>query len=135
MSCFRLQIVTPDGVAFDGEAQSVTVRSSVGDVCIMAKHIDYVTTIDAGMVKIKDADGNIRKCACADGFLSVKKDIVRIAATTFEFSEDIDLVRAKAAKEKAEKRIAAHISDADAHLAEIKLKRALARIGVKENNR
>lgn len=132
MSCFRLQIVTPDGVAFDGEAQSVIVRSSVGDVCIMAKHIDYVTTIDAGVVKIKGADGEVRKCACADGFLSVKKGIVRIAATTFEFSENIDLARAKAAKEKAEKRIAAHISDSDAQLAEIKLKRALVRISVKE---
>ena len=132
MSTFRLQIVTPDGVAFDGEAQSVTARTSVGDVCIMAKHIDYVTTIDAGIVRIKDSNGEVRKCACADGFLSVKKGVVRIAATTFEFSEDIDLARAKAAKEKAERRIAAHVSDADAQLAEIKLKRALTRISVKE---
>ena len=132
MSCFRLQVVTPDGVAFDGDAQSVTVRSVLGDVCIMAKHIDYVTAIDAGVVKIKTADGEIRKCACADGFLSVTKDIVRIAATTFEFSEDIDLARAKLAKEKAEKRIEAHVSDADVQLAEAKLKRALTRIVVKE---
>jgi len=133
MSSFRLQIVTPDGVAFDGDAQSVVARTSVGDVCIMAKHIDYVTTIDVGVVKIKTVDGEVRKCACADGFLSVTKGIVRIAATTFEFSEDIDLARAKAAKEKAEKRIAAHTSDTDAQLAEIKLKRALTRISVKED--
>lgn len=132
MSCFRLQIVTPDGVAFDGEAQSVLVRSSAGDVCIMAKHIDYVTTIDSGSVRIKTEDGETRTGACADGFLSVKKGMVRIAATTFEFSENIDLARAKIAKENAEKRIAAHISDADAKLAEIKLKRALTRISVSE---
>ena len=132
MSSFRLQIVTPDGVAFDGDVQSVIARTSCGDVCIMAKHIDYVTTIDVGSVKIKTADGDIRTGACADGFLSVKKDIVRIAATTFEFAENIDLARAKIAKENAEKRIAAHISDADAQLAEIKLKRALTRISVSE---
>ena len=132
MSSFRLQIVTPDGVAYDGQAQNVIARTICGDVCIMANHIDYVTTIDVGSVKVKTENGDVRVGACADGFLSVKKDIVRIAATTFEFSENIDLVRAKIAKENAEKRIAAHKSDADARLAEIKLKRALTRIGVAE---
>ena len=129
MRNFPVSIFTPDGAKFDDEAQSLIVRSVCGDVCILAGHIDYVTTIEVGKVKIK-TETEERVASCSGGFLTVKYGEAKLVATTFEFSDEIDLARAEAAKEKAQKRIDAAQSDKDLRLAELKLKRALNRINV-----
>jgi len=67
--------------------------------------------------------------ACAGGFISVLNNNVRIVATTFEFSEDIDTDRANKAKIKAEKRL---LEDKNSKMAEIKLKKALLRLEVSQ---
>lgn len=129
MRNFPVSIYTPNGAKFDGEAQSLIVRSVCGDVCILAGHIDYVTTIEVGKVKIK-TETEERVASCSGGFLTVKNGEAKLVATTFEFSDEIDVARAEAAKEKAQKRIDAAQSDKDLRLAELKLKRALNRINV-----
>ena len=128
MTEFDLQIVTPDGLMFEGKAQKVIVRTTEGDVGILAKHTDYVAALSIGVARVFTADGE-RKGACAGGMLSVTGSVVRIAASTFEWSEDIDIDRAKRAKEKAEKKLAeSKKSDYEHNLAEIKLKKSLARL-------
>ena len=128
MNEFDLQIVTPDGLMFDGKAQKIIVRTTEGDVGILAKHTDYVAALSIGVARVFTADGE-RKAACAGGMLSVTGGIVRLAASTFEWSEDIDIVRAQKAKEKAEKRLSdSGKSDYEHRLAEIKLKKSLARL-------
>ena len=129
MRNFPVSIYTPDGAEFDGEAQSLIVRSVCGDVCILAGHIDYVTTIEVGKVKVK-TESEERIASCSGGFLTVKNGEAKLVATTFEFSDEIDIERAEKAKEKAEKRIANAQSDKDLRLAELKLKRALNRINI-----
>ena len=127
MTEFDLQIVTPDGLMFEGKAQKVIVRTTEGDVGILAKHTNYVAALSIGVARIITADGE-RRGACAGGMLSVTDGIVRIAASTFEWSEDIDIARAKKAKEKAEKKLADSKSEYEHNLAEIKLKKSLARL-------
>ena len=68
--------------------------------------------------------------ACAGGFISVSDGEARIVATTFEFAEDIDVERAKVAKEKAQNKLN---SDKTSKIAEIKLKKALLRLEVSES--
>ena len=126
---FNLQIFTPDGVAYDDTAESVVVRASEGDVCILYGHADYVTTIDYGKVKIRK-NGTDRYAACMDGLLSVSDNKVRIASTTFEYAELINEDRAVRAKEKAEGIIEKSHDNNEVRIAEIKLKRALARLDV-----
>ena len=128
MTEFDLQIVTPDGLTFEGKAQKVIVRTTEGDVGILAKHTNYVAALSIGVARVFTADGE-RKAACAGGMLSVTDGVVRIAASTFEWSEDIDIDRAQKAKEKAERRLAdSKKSEYEHNLAEIKLKKSLARI-------
>ncbi len=128
MTEFDLQIVTPDGLLFDGKAQKIIVRTTEGDVGILAKHTNYVAALAIGVARIFTADGE-RKGACAGGMLSVTDGMARITASTFEWSEDIDVERAKKAKEKAEKRLAeSKQSEYEHDLAEIKLKKSLARL-------
>lgn len=128
MNEFDLQIVTPDGLMFEGKAHKLIVRTTEGDVGILAKHTNYVAALSIGVARIFTADGE-RKGACAGGMLSVTDGTVRIVASTFEWSEDIDTVRAQRAKEKAEKKLSqSSKSDYEYRLAEIKLKKSLTRL-------
>ena len=131
MSAFHLQIVTPDGSAFDGEAEALRLRTTEGYVSIRAGHADYLAVLDIGVVTVT-VDGTARDAACGGGFLSVEKGEVRLVATTFEYAETIDLERAKAAEERAKQRIAAANEEKEIALAKVKLARALNRISVAE---
>jgi len=131
MDGFLLRIVTPDGKEFEGEAESLIVRSVSGDVCILKNHAEFVTTIDVSLVRIR-FNGKEKVAACSSGFLNVANNVVNLVATTFEFADDIDLSRAISAKERAEKTLAAKEDQEKIRLAEMKLKRALVRINAAE---
>lgn len=131
MTPFALQIVTPDGTAYDGQAYSLTLRSIDGDVSVLAGHIPYVTAIDAGECRVLTEEGGApRKAACIGGILSVSKEKVCVAATTFEWAENIDVARAEAARKRAQEKLEAKIDKKNSDLAEMKLKRALVRLRV-----
>lgn len=133
MSTFHLKISTPDGLLFDGEVERVRVRMIDGDVCLLAHHTDYVSAVGAGEASIAVADGQVRKAACIGGMLAMINNEASLIATTFEWAEDIDLDRAKRAREVAQARIAAAKNDdRELMLASAKLQRALVRINVKQ---
>ena len=129
METFNLKIVTLDGTEYTGDVLSVVARTVSGDVCILKNHADYVAPIEIGKVKIKDKNGE-KYGACSGGFISVSDGEARIVATTFEFAEDIDIDRAKIAKEKAQKKLN---SDKTSKIAEIKLKKALLRLEISQS--
>lgn len=129
MSSFRLQIVTPDGSLFDGQAEALRLCTSEGYVSIRAGHVDYIATLDVGMVSVTK-DGTTRVAACGGGFISVEEGEVRLVATTFEYADEIDVERAESAKKRAEERLAQAQEERDIALAKAKLSRALNRIDV-----
>lgn len=130
MTAFHLQIVTPDGLIFDGEAEQLTVCTIDGFVGIRAGHIDYITALGMGEAKIETDEGT-RSAACIGGMLSVENGRVRVVATTFEWAEQIDKARAERAYEKARAILEDKASsERDLKLAEAKLKRALVRRSV-----
>ena len=131
MNSFRLQIVTPEGLKLDTEAEILHLRTSEGYVSIRAKHSDYIAVLDIGIVTVT-VNGEERKAACGGGFLNVSKGEARLIATSFEYAEDIDVARAQAAQARAEAQIAACKETGQIELAKIKLARALNRLKVAE---
>ena len=129
MKEFHLQIVTPDGITFDGMAESLLVRSETGDIEIMAGHADLFASLGIGRARIKTG-GESRIGSAAGGFISVSQSGVKLIATTFEFKDTIDLERAKAAKENAEEKLRTATTDKEILLAKAKLQRAINRISV-----
>ena len=129
MNTFHLEIVTPDGLEYNGEAESLLIRTDDGDIEILANHADLISTVAIGRARII-ADGKTLYASAAGGFVSVAKNAVRLVATTFEFADDIDLERAKLAKKRAEEALPAKKTDADVRIAKAKLARALNRINV-----
>ena len=100
MATFHLQIVSMDGLEYDGQVQSVSCRTVHGDLAILARHCNYCTAVGMGTAQVVLEDGSVRKAACIGGMLSVMDGECRLIPTTWEWSEDIDLERAQAAKKR-----------------------------------
>lgn len=130
MTPFRLKIVTPDGLIYDGQAEELLVRTTGGDVAILARHMNYVTPLGMGRAVVVSG-GTRRTAACIGGMLSVCDGEVTLVPTTFEWADKIDLERAEAAYERADKVLHnENASQMDLKLAEAKLHRALVRKSV-----
>mgnify|MGYP003247942776 CR=1 FL=1 len=108
MTTFHLTVVTPDGCAFDGQAERIVCRAIDGDLAILAKHGDYCTALGMGEAHIVDAEGQRRRAACMGGMLS-----------------------AEASKKRAEEILAQkNLAQRDYELAQARLKRALVRTSI-----
>lgn len=97
----KLEIVTPDRSFFSGDVEMVVVRTTEGDIGILYDHEPLVAPISVGAVRIKQ-DGKFTAAACSGGFISVDEDVATIITDTAEWAHEIDVERAKSAKERAE---------------------------------
>ncbi len=130
MNSFALKIVTPRGVQFDGWAEELIVRTTTGDMGILAGHIPCVAPLGMGRATVV-TDGQRRFAACIGGMVSVVGGEVTLVPTTFEWAEEIDLARAQASEGRARAVLENQAaSDTDLRLAEARLKRALVRKSV-----
>ena len=131
MATYHLRIVTPDGQYFDGEAEKLIVRTTEGDLCLMARHMNYTTALGMGMATLV-ADGKTRHAACIGGMLSMNNNEATLVASSFEWAETIDLDRAKASVHEAEAILTNRdkLTAQEIALAEAKLKRAMVRQSV-----
>lgn len=130
MTAFQLKIVTPDGLRYNGPAEEVVVRTTSGDMGILAGHINCVAPLGMGRAMFV-IDGQRRYAACIGGLLSVNNGQVTLVPTTFEWAQDIDVQRAEYAAQRAQTVISDKAaSDREVTMAEAKLKRALVRKAV-----
>ena len=130
MTPFNLKIVTPDGLIFDGQAEELIVRSTSGDLGILAGHINCVAPLGMGRATVV-IDGKHRYAACIGGMVSVVNGEVTLVPTTFEWAESIDAVRAEASQRRAEAVLhKKDASDTELKLAQARLHRALVRKSV-----
>ena len=127
MTPFKLQIITPEKTFFDGETEQIVVRTTVGDVGILNGHEPYCAALGIGQMRVM-MGGEFRHAATSGGIIKESHEKTIILVQTCEWSDEIDITRANAAKEAAEGRIKAAQSDNELRLAEAKLKRALNRI-------
>ena len=127
---YHLQIVTPDGLYFDGQAERLTVPTTEGPVTILARHINYVTALGMGPAKVVTEQGE-RIAACIGGMVAVTGSETKVVATTFEWADEIDVDRAQASLEKAQALLEKpDLERADLQAAQARLKRAQVRLSV-----
>ena len=130
MTPFQLKIVTPDGLIYDGQAEELVVRTTSGDLGILAGHVNCVAPLGMGRATVI-IDGKRRYAACIGGMVSVVGGAVTLVPTTFEWAESIDAARAEAAQQRAEDALRRKdASDTELKLAQAKLHRALVRKNV-----
>lgn len=131
MKTIHVSVVTPDGPVYEGDVEMVSVKAKSGELGILPGHIPLVAPLEISAVRLKK-DGKTDYVAVSGGFIEVRPDNVTILAQAAERAEDIDVLRAKAAKERAERRLQSQQDDIDFKRAELALKRALNRLNVAE---
>ena len=127
---FSLSIVTPEKVFFDGETAQIIVRTTEGDIGVLANHTSLVSDLPSGPLKVKMENGSWRTAAISTGLLKVGGNKVSILANAVEWADEIDLDWAKRSEEDARRRLKEKQDEQELNLAELKLKRALNRISV-----
>ena len=134
MKTFKLKIVTPRGIYKETEVEMLNLRTTSGQIGILANHLPLASAIDISeMNYIKD--GQRYKFALAGGFVYVNDDETTIIANAIESPEEIDLRRAQEAKARAEERLHNQSNDdMDILRAEVALRKAITRIRVKNEN-
>lgn len=129
---FKLRIVTPaKKIVDDLDVKEVIVPAYRGQIDILPGHAPLVTTLQAGVLKFKDAQGAESSFAVSWGYCEVHTAGVTILADTAEAPNEIDTERAKAALQSAQKRISTEALN-EVELAKInnKMKRAQVRLEV-----
>ena len=128
----RLEIVTPEKLAYEDEVDSVVLPGSEGELGVLPHHAPLVSTLGAGELRLRKG-GQEESFAIVGGFLQVLPDQVVVMAETADMASEIDLEKAQEARRKAEQALeGGFVEGADLAAARASLQAALIRIRVAE---
>ena len=130
----KLEIVTPEKILVSEDAQIVMAPGVLGEFGVLIGHTPFLTALKAGAVRYTDAQGDDHLVFVSGGFAEALPDRVTVLAESAERRRDIDVERARAALERAQKRLAEQRSkeEVDFVRAQAALQRALMRLKVVE---
>ena len=128
----RLEIVTPEKLAFEDDVDSVVLPGSQGELGVLPHHAPLVSTLGVGELRIRKG-ANEEAFAIAGGFLQVLPDKVVVMAETADMASEIDVEKAEAARREAERALeSGYVEGADLSAARASLQQALLRLRVAE---
>lgn len=135
MTKLKLKVITPEKVLFEQDDVDAVYSTAIdGEFGVMPNHIPYMTPLAIGVSKfVKGSES--KYISTLGGIFQIKDNEVLILTDEAEFGENIDIPRAKAAKERAEARLGTGKHDIDTRRAEIALSRAIARIKAASNSK
>jgi F-type H+-transporting ATPase subunit epsilon len=101
---FELSLVTPEGPAFEGEAEMVIVPGAAGEIGVLARHAPLVATLKAGSTRVYDSidDEQVREFATGPGFFKVELDRAIALVDDAVDAREIDDARAQRQLEAAQ---------------------------------
>ncbi len=129
MSTFELTIVATDKIFFQGPAEMIIFPGLDGEQGVLPQHETMVAAVKAGELRYT-ADGKKQVVVVGDGFVEILGDRVTLICDFAERAEDIDVMRAQRAKERAEERMKAKQSEFEYIRSQAALARAMARLKV-----
>lgn len=124
---FKIQIVSPDRMFYEGEADMLEVKTTEGEIGILAGHIPMTSILSPGVMRIIEGS-EVKEAAVHDGFLEILPDKVIVLAESCEWPDEIDISRANEAKIRAERRLKGNEGEINITRAELALKKSLIRI-------
>ena len=129
MEQFKLRIITPDRVFYEGDANMVELNTTEGEIGVLPGHIPMTVVIKPGILTITE-ENETKEAALHAGFVEILQDSVTVLAEIIEWPTEIDAERAEAALHRAEERIKNHTPETDMAWAVTALLSAMARISV-----
>lgn len=131
MATFKLEVITPLKKVLEKEVERVILRTSEGDMGILAKHAPLVAELAVGEMKIKTESGEERFFV-AGGFLEISKDRTLVLADEAINVNDIDVEVARKEAELAKQKLAKLKEDRDIAVTQKALESALTKVGMVE---
>jgi len=132
MATLKLEIVTPEGIIFEGEADSVLLPGAEGKMEVFPQHETLVTMLDAGELHIK-GKGNVEILAIGDGFAEITGKAVTVLTDGAVNEKDIDEKVAQAAVKRAEELLKSNtLQGEELEATQASLARSLVQIQVKK---
>lgn len=129
MAVFSLEVLTPERTVVSTEVEYALLPGTDGQFGVLANHQPLMAALGLGIVEFGPA-GKRRKIALGGGFVEMHGNKMVIIARTAELAEEIDVLRAREAKRRAEERLRSQRSDVDTARAQIALQKALLRLKV-----
>ena len=130
MTTFHFDIVTPEKTVYSGEIVHFQAPGVGGSFGVLARHQPMLSALGMGRVGFREADGTERVLALGGGFANVSGDGATILAEAAEFGDEIDVERARAARDRAQDRLNNRTPDVNVERAHAALSRALWRLRV-----
>jgi len=125
----RLDIVTPEKMAYSDDVNMVIARTTAGDIGVLPGHAALIAALDIWPLRVITDSGEMQIAMCG-GFIEVQPEKITILANCVELPDEIDVQRAETAKQRAESRLQGSKDDVDVARAELALKRAIIRLTV-----
>ena len=126
---FRLKIVTPDRIFYEGKVSMVEMNTTDGEIGVYPQHVPTTFILVSGVLAIHE-DGEKKYAALHAGFAEVLQNQVTVLAEAAEWPDEIDVERAERAKTRAEERLRDRADNINQIRAESALRRALTRIEI-----
>ncbi len=131
-SVLTVELTAPECASVRLEATEVVVPGEAGIFTVLPGHTAILSTLAPGVVLVYDLAGEEHFFAVSGGFAEVQGDRVKILAPTFEEGQNVDVVRAEAARDRGESRLTRPAEDLSVARAEMAIARSLARIGAQK---
>lgn len=131
-SPYAVEVITPEGAAFAGQAQMLVVPGSEGQLGILSRHAPLISTLDVGETRIMDEGGALHRFATGSGFVEVRRDEALVLVDEAVPADRIDVSDARARLERAREELErARGGDGDVYRAELEVEVAenLLRVG------
>ena len=126
----RIRLVTPSRLLLDEEVDEVTAPGALGEFGVLPNHISFLTLLEIGVMNYKQGAGTVH-LALGGGYAEVLDNVMTVLADAAEYADEIDVERARRAKERAEETMEKlNRDDKEFLVAEAALRRALVRMQV-----
>ena len=103
---FSVSLVTPDGAAYEGDAEMIIVPGAAGEIGVLARHAPLIATLKAGSTRVHVSQNEVLEFATGPGFFEVLQDRAIALVDDAVKADDIDEVRAREQLEAAQKELA-----------------------------
>lgn len=130
---FRLEIISPDRIFYTNDVTMVEYNTVDGEVGVYAEHIPMTQIITPGRLTITEENGQ-KTAALLSGFVEITPEKVTILAEAVEWPQNIDVARARRARQRAQQILEQETDERETALAEAALARALVRLDTVEMN-
>ena len=131
----KLEIVTPEGVAYTADARMVTMQAVDGQIGVLPRHMPLLTRITPGEILVRTSDGGEAALALGDGLVVITADHIGVVSDMAIEATKIDEARVEEARQRALARLRDKISDEEVATVNASLARSLAQLRVKKRRR